>query len=111
MRKRSATGLTRRQFLAATAAAGTSLGLIGTPPQGAAQAVVGNPRHFRVSGRYPHLTMFNRDRRGECGVGAVAAWQDRLWVITYHQHSPEGSTDKLWFRGQYIELLRLSLGA
>ena len=96
MEKTSGSRLTRRQFLAATAAASTSLGLMGALPQGAAQADAGNPGHFRVSGRYPHLTMFNRDARGECGVGAVVNWQDRLWVITYHQHLPGGSTDKLW---------------
>ncbi len=52
--------------------------------------------HIAISGRYPHLAMFNQEDFGECGVGAVAAWQDRLWVITYHQHSPAGSSDKLW---------------
>jgi len=46
------------------------------------------------SGRYPHLAMFNSG--GECGVGAVVPWADRLWVITYSQHSPGGSDDKLY---------------
>ena len=56
----------------------------------------GDDERQAFSGRYPHLAMFNHDSPGECGVGAVVAWQDRLWVITYHQHSPGGSTDKLW---------------
>ncbi len=96
MAKRVTWDLTRRQFLANTTAAGMGLGLMGTLLQGTAGSAPGNPGHFRVSGRYPHLTMFNRDSRGECGVGAIVKWQDRLWVITYHQHSPGGSSDKLW---------------
>src|SRR3954453_23977681 len=48
----------------------------------------------RVSGRYPHLAMFNH--QGECGTGAVVPWADRLWVITYAPHLPQGSDDKLY---------------
>jgi len=48
----------------------------------------------RISGVYPHLTMTNT--HGECGVGAVVPWADRLWVITYAPHEPKGSTDKLY---------------
>lgn len=95
MTKRSSRDLTRRQFLAATAAASAGLGFAGNLCQAGVQARADNSGHFRVSGRYPHLTMFTRDG-GECGVGAVVKWQDRLWVITYHQHSPGGSSDKLW---------------
>jgi hypothetical protein len=47
-----------------------------------------------VSGIYPHLAMFNDE--GECGVGAVVPWADRLWVITYGPHLPKGSSDKLY---------------
>lgn len=47
-----------------------------------------------VSGRYPHLALFNQ--QGECGVGAVVPWQGRLWVITYAPHKPTGSDDKLY---------------
>lgn len=47
-----------------------------------------------ISGRYPHLAMFNT--HGECGTGAVVPWADRLWVITYAPHEPKGSTDKLY---------------
>jgi hypothetical protein len=49
---------------------------------------------LEVSGRYPHLAMFNH--QGECGTGAVVPWADRLWVITYGPHLPEGSDDKLY---------------
>ena len=46
------------------------------------------------SGIYPHLAYWNDE--GECGTGAVVPWADRLWVITYAPHRPEGSTDKLY---------------
>lgn len=42
-----------------------------------------------VSGRYPHLTMFNHGN--ECGIGAVVPWADRLWAITYSPHDPMGN--------------------
>lgn len=47
-----------------------------------------------VAGIYPHLAMFNDEN--ECGTGAVVPWADRLWVVTYAPHKPEGSTDKLY---------------
>ena len=47
-----------------------------------------------VSGRYPSLAMFSHN--GECGTGALAAWADRLWVITYGPHMEHGSDDKLY---------------
>ena len=47
-----------------------------------------------LSGIYPHLAMFNDE--GECGTGAVVPWADRLWVVTYAPHKPEGSSDKLY---------------
>jgi hypothetical protein len=50
------------------------------------------PREF--SGIYPHLAYFNDE--GECGTGAVVPWADRLWVITYAPHKPQGSSDKLY---------------
>src|SRR4051794_23661833 len=49
---------------------------------------------LQVSGRYPHLAMFNS--KGECGTGAVVPFADRLWVITYAPHEPKGSDDKLY---------------
>ena len=48
--------------------------------------------HF--SGIYPHLAYFNDE--SECGTGAVVPWADRLWVITYGAHHPNGSSDKLY---------------
>jgi hypothetical protein len=46
-----------------------------------------------LSGIYPHLAMFNTQK--ECGTGAVVPWADKLWVITYAPHQPDGSDDKL----------------
>lgn len=48
----------------------------------------------KLSGIYPHLTMFNNE--GECGTGAVVPFADRLWVATYAPHQPTGSSDKLY---------------
>lgn len=48
----------------------------------------------RISGRYPTLAMFNHGR--ECGIGAVAPWANRLWVVTYTSHEPRGSDDGLY---------------
>ncbi len=47
-----------------------------------------------ISGIYPHLAYYNDE--GECGTGAVVPWADRLWVITYGPHLPNGSSDKLY---------------
>ena len=49
---------------------------------------------LQLSGIYPGLAMFNDE--GECGTGAVVPWADRLWVITYAPHKPQGSSDKLY---------------
>jgi len=50
--------------------------------------------HRQVSGIYPHLAMYNG--YGECGIGAIVPWADRLWVITYAPHWPLGTDDKLY---------------
>lgn len=48
-----------------------------------------NKNNFEISGRYPHLAMFNRG--GECGIGAIVPWAGRLWAVTYSPHSPYGN--------------------
>ena len=60
----------------------------------AAPAALRAQEPLEVSGRYPHLAAFNH--QGECGTGAVVPWANRLWVITYAPHKPEGSDDKLY---------------
>lgn len=66
----------------------------------------GNTKNLiRISGVYPHLTVFNQDPEhkngttgngGECGMGAIVPWQGKLWLITYSPHAPNGSYDKLY---------------
>jgi len=46
------------------------------------------------SGIYPHIATTNSDN--ECGMGAVVPWQGDLWYITYSDHYPKGSDDKLY---------------
>jgi hypothetical protein len=58
----------------------------------AAEEAQRTPR--QISGIYPHLACFNNEN--ECGIGAVVPWADRLWVITYAPHRPQGSSDKLY---------------
>ncbi len=60
----------------------------------------GPPRSY--GGRYPHLAMSNTS--GECGVGAVVPWADRLWVITYAPHARTGSDDKLYEIDAHLRL-------
>ncbi|MEO0475575.1 MAG: hypothetical protein AAF085_06345 [Planctomycetota bacterium] len=49
---------------------------------------------INIGGIYPHLAVMNDE--GECGIGAVVPWAERLWVITYAPHKPKGSSDKLY---------------
>ena len=63
----------------------------------------GAGRHLQISGIYPHLATFNqpadvgdRPHHGECGIGAIVPWADRLWYLTYPQHKTTGSNDKLY---------------
>jgi len=51
-------------------------------------------KQIAISGIYPHLAMYNNE--GECGTGAVVPWANKLWVITYGPHMPNGSSDKLY---------------
>lgn len=45
-------------------------------------------------GRYPHLAVSNSS--GECGIGAVVPWAEKLWFITYAPHARHGSDDRLY---------------
>ena len=56
----------------------------------------------RISGIYPHLTVFNG--YGECGIGAVMPWADKLWFITYPPHKTQGSADKLYTVDKNLKL-------
>ncbi len=63
-----------------------------------------------ISGRYPHLAMFNHGQ--ECGIGAVVPWAGKLWAVTYSPHMPRGSDDKLYAvdRSLGIEVFPGSVG-
>lgn len=85
--------------------AGLMAGLSALASQGSADepAAPESPDYCRISGIYPHLAVFNqpedpadRPNHGECGIGAIAVWQDRLWYLTYPQHKTTGSSDKLY---------------
>lgn len=59
-----------------------------------AKVVIKEEQPLQISGVYPHLAYYNQE--GECGTGAIVPWADRLWVITYAPHFPNGSSDKLY---------------
>ena len=56
----------------------------------------------QISGRYPHLAVFNHG--DECGIGAVVPWNGKLWAITYSPHKPTGSDDKLYSITEALEI-------
>lgn len=60
----------------------------------ATQSAESSSSFRQVSGIYPHLATYNDEN--ECGTGAVVPWGNRLWVITYGPHKPQGSSDKLY---------------
>ncbi|NCI46578.1 hypothetical protein [Sediminibacterium soli] len=68
---------------------------------------------LQISGVYPSLAVFNEGHTkaikeknangyatnmegNECGIGAIVPWENKLWMITYSPHSPNGSADKLY---------------
>ncbi|MDO5566343.1 MAG: M14 family zinc carboxypeptidase, partial [Planctomycetia bacterium] len=68
-------------------------------------AVAYNPKgeYLCVSGVYPHLCAWNQPpdnkgdiHHGEAGIGALVPWAGKLWYLTYPQHAPKGSNDKLY---------------
>jgi len=57
----------------------------------------------KISGIYPHLTTYSHGRvagnygfGNECGIGALAVWNDRLYMVNYAAHQPKGSEHKLY---------------
>lgn len=86
---------------------------------------------FHLSGIYPHLTTYSHGRvdgmqsyagnaqwrpeRGgqrESAIGAIAAWGDKLYMITYGAHEPHGSEHKLYIIDENLrmELFQESVG-
>jgi len=67
--------------------------LVACNPQSKKEGVKSKDK-IEISGIYPHLAFYNQE--GECGIGAVVPWSDRLWAVTYGPHCPNGSADKLY---------------
>ncbi len=69
---------------------------------------IAQENHIRISGIYPHLSVFNdkhnSEHPGETGIGAVVPWANKLWAITYPAHKPLGSGDKLYEISNVLEL-------
>lgn len=56
-----------------------------------------------ISGIYPHLTTYSHARSNgkyrsgeECGIGAIAVWNGKLYMVNYAAHRPKGSEHKLY---------------
>ena len=54
-----------------------------------------------ISGIYPHLTTYAHARENgtysfgnECGIGGLAVWNEKLYIINYAAHEPKASA---WF--------------
>lgn len=57
----------------------------------------------KISGVYPHLTTYAHGRLdgtysfgNECGIGGIAVWNEKLYMINYAAHQPKGSEHKLY---------------
>ncbi|WP_111709599.1 hypothetical protein [Lutibacter citreus] len=73
----------------------------------------------KISGVYPHLTSYSHARANgtysfgnECGIGALAVWNEKLYMINYAAHEPEGSEHKLYIidRDKNIQVFKGSIG-
>lgn len=57
----------------------------------------------KISGVYPHLSTYAHGRTNgeysfgnECGIGAMAVWNNKLYMLNYAAHQPKGSEHKLY---------------
>jgi len=57
----------------------------------------------QISGIFPHLTTYAHGRENgtydfgnECEIGALAIWNDKLYMLNYAAHQPNGSEHKLY---------------
>ena len=78
--------------------------------------------NFNVSGIYPHLTTYTHSRtdqkqsyvtsvfdgklspQWECGIGALAEWQGKLYMVNYAAHQPHGSEHSLYIVDQDLNM-------
>ena len=61
----------------------------------------------KISGVYPHLTTYAHARKSgeygfgdESGIGALAVWNEKLYMINYGAHLPTGSEHNLYIIDQ-----------
>lgn len=73
----------------------------------------------KISGVYPHLTTYAHKRiegdykfGNETGIGALAEWNDKLFMITYAAHEPQGSEHQLYIvdKNKNMEVFSESIG-
>ena len=73
----------------------------------------------KISGIYPHLTSYAHARENgnysfgnECGIGALAVWNEKLYMINYAAHEPKGSEHKLYIidKDKNMEVFKGSIG-
>lgn len=73
----------------------------------------------KISGIYPHLTTYAHARingeygfGNECGIGALAVWNDKLYMINYAAHQPKGSEHNLYIidKDKNMEIFEGSTG-
>ncbi len=105
----------RRNFLLASAAAAGGIALLKTIDDTlAGDAPVATFKPLKIRGIHPHLCCYNTPLgtlpakdHGECGIGAVVEWADKLWAITYPPHKRSGSRDKLYEIDQnFVQTIR-----
>ncbi len=72
-----------------------------------------------ISGIYPHLTTYAHARvngnyafGNECGIGALAIWSHKLYMLNYAAHQPKGSEHKLYVidKDKKMEIFSGSIG-
>jgi hypothetical protein len=72
-----------------------------------------------ISGIFPHLTTYAHGRENgtyglgnECGIGALAIWNDKLYMLNYAAHQPTGSEHKLYIvdKDKNLEIFEGSIG-
>jgi hypothetical protein len=73
----------------------------------------------KISGIYPHLTSYAHARENgtydfgnECGIGGLAIWNEKLYMINYAAHEPKGSEHKLYIidKDKNMEVFQGSIG-
>ncbi|MEP1489841.1 MAG: hypothetical protein ABJK28_15585 [Algibacter sp.] len=73
----------------------------------------------KISGIYPHLTSYAHARKNgtynfgnECGIGGLAVWNEKLYMINYAAHEPKGSEHKLYVidKDKNMEVFQGSIG-